>query len=227
VLKRLLHHPRVQQALAWLLGRYLGWALSSTSWTVIGEANMRPFAEGTPGIMAFWHEHLPLMPALFLHARKTTPRLRAHVLVSRHKDGRLIGDVIAHFGISVVHGSSSRDGRSRGGARGVLSMLGLLDSGDLAVITPDGPRGPRRVAAPGVAQLAAISGHAILPCAGQTNRRRVFGTWDRMILPLPWGRGVFVCGPPILVPRQDWEQALPEITQALNTASEQAALACR
>jgi len=29
------------------------------------------------------------------------------------------------------------------------------------------------------------------------------------------------------VPRQDWEHALPEITQALNSASEQAALACR
>ena len=226
-MKRLLRHPRVQQALAWLIGRYLGWALSSTRWTVIGEPNMRPFALGTPGIMAFWHEHLPLMPALFLHARQSTPNLRAHVLVSRHNDGRLIGDVIAHFGISVVHGSSSRDGKSRGGARGVLAMLGLMDSGDLAVITPDGPRGPRRVAAPGVAQLAALSGHAILPCAGHTTHCRVLGTWDRMTLPLPWGRGVFVCGPAITVPREDWEQALPEITQALNAASEQAAAACR
>ena len=48
-----------------------------------------------------------------------------------------------------------------------------------------------------------------------------------MTLPLPWGRGVFVCGPAITVPREDWEQALPEITQALNAASEQAAAACR
>src|SRR5689334_20566130 len=34
--------------------------------------------------------------------------------------------------------------------------------------TPDGPRGPRRQAALGVAQIAALSGAPILPCAAQT-----------------------------------------------------------
>ena len=78
------------------------------------------------------------------------------------------------------------------------------------VITPDGPRGPPRVAAPGVAQLAAMAGVRVLPCAAQTSRRRVLGTWDRMVLPLPWGRGVIVCAPPIMVPRnQVGRAALP------------------
>jgi len=219
MLKRLLRQNRIKQAMAWLLGRYLLWALTTTRWTIIGESHLAP--------AAFWHEFLPLMPALFAHARTTRPTLHAHVLVSRHNDGRLIGDVIAPFGISVVHGSSTSGGQNRGGARGVLELLGLLDRGDVVVITPDGPRGPRRIAAPGVAQLAALSGHAIMPCAGMTSRRRILGSWDRMILPLPWARGVLICGAPITVPRTGWEQSLPEIEQALIAVSAQAAEAIR
>ena len=73
----------------------------------------------------------------------------------------------------------------------------MLEAGDHVVITPDGPRGPRRVAAPGVAQLAALSGMPVLPCAAQTSRRWTLRSWDRMVLPLPFGRGVIVCGAPI------------------------------
>jgi lysophospholipid acyltransferase (LPLAT)-like uncharacterized protein len=222
VLKRLLRHPAVLRVLASLLGRYLDFALSTTRWTVVGQEHFAPFEKGGPVIAAFWHEHLPLMPALWKRARTATPGLRLHVLVSRHNDGRFIGDVIRRFGLDVAYGSSSRDGRNRGGARGAMSLLAALESGDQVVITPDGPRGPRRVAAPGVAQLAGLSGRPVLPCAAQTSRRRVLGSWDRMIVPLPWARGVLVCGAPISVPREGWEQSLPDISAAMNAAAEAA-----
>jgi lysophospholipid acyltransferase (LPLAT)-like uncharacterized protein len=94
------------------------------------------------------------------------------------------------------------------------------------VITPDGPRGPPRVAAPGVAQLAATAAVRVLPCAAQTSRRRVLRTWDEMVLPLPWGRGVIVCGRAIMVPRDRAEAALPVIAQALTVAAEDADRLC-
>ena len=78
-------------------------------------------------------------------------------------------------------------------------LLNLLAGGDHIAITPDGPRGPRRVAAAGVAQLAALSGVPVLPCAAQTTRRWVLRTWDRMVVPQPFGRGVVVCLPTITV----------------------------
>jgi lysophospholipid acyltransferase (LPLAT)-like uncharacterized protein len=77
-----------------------------------------------------------------------------------------------------------------------------------------------------VAQLAALAGVPIIPCAAQTTRRRVLPTWDRMILPLPWGRGVLVCGAPIIVPREGWAASLPGIGAALNAAGAQADAAC-
>jgi lysophospholipid acyltransferase (LPLAT)-like uncharacterized protein len=226
MLKRFSRSPRVQAVLAWLVGRYLAWALSSTRWTIIGEENLLPFLHDRPMIVAFWHECLPLMSALFIRARRINPALRAQVLVSRHNDGRFIGDVMRRFGLEVAHGSSMRDGKSRGGVSGAMSLLGSLESGAYVIITPDGPRGPRHQAAAGVALLAGMSGMAVLPCAAQTNRRRVLSSWDRMILPLPWGRGVIVCGAQIRVARDGARASLPVIAHALGEVAALAQARC-
>lgn len=105
-------------------------------------------------------------------------------------------------------------------------MLRLLLSGGVVGITPDGPQGPKRKASPGVAQLAALAGVPILPCAARTSRQVLLSTWDRMGIPLPFGRGFVVCGPPIPVPRDGWRETLPAIAAALNRASERADHLC-
>jgi lysophospholipid acyltransferase (LPLAT)-like uncharacterized protein len=226
MLKRALRHGTVQVALAWLAGQYLRFALWSTRWTLEGAEHLAPCLDGRPMVVAFWHERLPLMPALWLLARRQAARrgvaLRAHVLVSRNFDGRFIGGVMARFGVGVVHGSTTRDGVDKGGAAALRGLLDGLAAGGNAVVTPDGPRGPRRVAAAGVAQLAALAGVPVLPCAGQTSRRHVLGTWDRMVLPLPWGRGVLVCAAPVTVARADAAAALPAITAGLDAAAAEA-----
>jgi len=224
-MKRLLRHPAAQKLLAQLLGRYLAFALRTTRWRIEGAEHMARHAAGAPVVVAFWHERLPLLPMLWLLARRSpegrNSRARAHVLVSRHRDGQFIGAVVSRFALNVVLGSSSR-----GGTASVRNLLGLLANGDHVAITPDGPRGPRRNAAPGVAQLAALSGAPVLPCAAQTTRRWVLPTWDRMVVPLPFGRGVVVCRPTIAVPRHAWQDAVPAIAEALNAAAAQADQLC-
>ena len=205
MLKPLLRRPAPQALLTALLGRYLALALRTTRWTLEGADNIAPHFAGSPAIVAFWHDRLPLMPALWREAKRHGAGVRAHVLVSRHSDGRLIGDLMRRFGFEIVHGSTARDGDDRGGAAALRELLRVLAVGEHVAITPDGPRGPRRQAAAGVAQLAAVSGVPVLPCAAQTTRRRVLGSWDRMVLPLPFGRGVLVCGPAISVPRRGAE----------------------
>ncbi len=228
MLRRLLRSGAVQATTAWALSLYLRLALRSTRWTVHGAAHLQPHAAGQPAVVAFWHERLPLMPALFAESRRRgDPGLRACVLVSRHRDGRLIGAVIRRLGAEPLEGSSARPGRrERGGAAALRGMLRALGDGMVVVITPDGPRGPRRVAAPGVAQVAALGGMPVLPVAGQCSRRRVLGSWDRMVLPLPFGRGVLVCGGSIAVPRDGWAEALPRIEAALTEVTEQADRLC-
>lgn len=232
MLKRLLKSGAVQATGAWIVGHYLRWALATTRWRVVGEAHLDTVVANPPCIAAFWHERLPLMPAMWLHVRNDRRVGREmHVLVSRHRDGRFIADAISYLSIDVVHGSSAKPGKAsatatKGGASGVRVMLDLLETGDFVAITPDGPRGPRRVAAAGVAQLGGLSGLPVLACAAQTTRHRVLGSWDRMMVPLPFGRGVIVCAPLIHVPREGWEDSLLAIQAALTAVSDEADRLC-
>ncbi len=222
-MKRLVRHPAAQALLARLLGAYLAFALATTRWRLVGEENLAGLVDGEPHIVAFWHERLLVMATLWLMVRRmprSRPR-RVHVLVSRHRDGQFIGTMVGRFDARVVTGSSSR-----GGAAGLRALLGLLRDGDLVAITPDGPRGPRRHAAPGVAQLAALSGAPVLPCAAQTSRRWVLRSWDRMTVPRPFGRGVVVCQPGIAVAREGWREAAPVIGAALSAAADEADRLC-
>jgi lysophospholipid acyltransferase (LPLAT)-like uncharacterized protein len=74
-----------------------------------------------------------------------------------------------------------------------------------------------------VAQLAAMTGAVVLPCGAWTTRAVTLNSWDRMRIPLPFGRGRLVCGTPISVSREAWAETLPEITIALNMAMASAA----
>ena len=192
---------RLHRLAAWLLGIYLDLTLRSTRWVVEGGEHLAPYLSGGAVIVAVWHERLPLIPALWAPSRRMYPGRGVAALASRHRDGRLVGGVLARFGVRVVQGSSARvkPGRARmkeaGGAAGLRGLVAALAAGDAVVITPDGPRGPRRVAAAGVAQLSVMSGAPVIAVAGAVRHRVVLRSWDRMVVPLPFGRGVLVCLP--------------------------------
>ncbi len=226
MLKRLLRHPRSQAALAWLLGCYLAFAYRTTRWRLVGAEHAAPQIAGAPAIIAFWHERLPMIPMLWRLARqRPEARLagkRVHVLVSRHRDGQFIGAVIRRFDLAITSGSSSR-----GGAAGLRALAGQLAGGDYIAITPDGPRGPARHAARGVARLAGLAGVPVLACAARSTRCWRLNSWDRMLIPLPFGRGIVCCVPPIMVANADWAASLPAIEAALTDAADLADRLCR
>ena len=223
-MKRLLRHPVTQALLARLLGLYLAFALRTTRWRLEGGEHLGTMMAHPPAVVAFWHERLPLMAILWLRARRLPGAVptRVHILASQHRDGRLVGDVMRRF----RRGRGARFLLARRRARTAQPAGHPATPRDLVVITPDGPRGPARRAAPGVAQLAALSGAPVLPCAAQTSRRWVLRSWDRMVVPKPFGRGVVVCGPLIQVPRTAWQEAVPTIGAALTAAAERADRLC-
>jgi len=218
MLRRLTRHPAFQAILARLCWLYLELVYRTTRWRLIGGENIdAAFAAHGTVIAAFWHETLPLMPQLWRTGKARAGIPAAHVLLSRSRDGRFIADVMRRFDLEMIHASSSK-----GGAAGMMAMARLLRTGAMMVITPDGPRGPRRSAALGVAQIAAISGKPVLPCAARLSFAIGLKSWDRMEVPLPFGRGVMVVGPALPVERHAAEARLPEITAALDAACEAA-----
>ncbi|MEZ6142083.1 MAG: lysophospholipid acyltransferase family protein [Zavarzinella sp.] len=150
--------------------------------------NDRPYLIGDSRfIYAFWHEYI-LLPAFYCAHPETS------VLVGQHADGELITQIIQQFGFSAIRGSSTR-----GGTVALLKMLRDGHSRHFA-ITPDGPRGPRRVCQAGSVYLASRSGIPIVPVGlgGPTLFRAK--SWDRFAIPKPFSRWRMVMMPPIAVP---------------------------
>ena len=200
---------------------YLGFALRTTRWTIRLSPQSQDWLTGRDGrvaVVAFWHEMLPLSPALWWWAEPHNPALRLRVLISRNQDGRLIADVVAPWRIWSIAGSSDTRGKNKGGANALRQMRRSLRHGCLVAITPDGPRGPRRKVQQGALALARLAGAPVVP-VGAACRSISLKTWDRMALPLPFGRGVLACGDPLFLEDQPAEadHALV-LEQALNQA---------
>jgi lysophospholipid acyltransferase (LPLAT)-like uncharacterized protein len=168
-------------------------------------------------VISFWHGRLIMMPYLYLSlrgGRKQPP----YMLISQHGDGRIIALACKLLGIRSVAGSSSR-----GGLRALRELLKLAENGSDIGFTPDGPRGPRYEVKEGVVAAAIKSGYEVLPCTYSAEKRWVLGSWDGMIIPKPFSRGVFIVGLPIKInPNDDPEMARLTIQSALNELTERA-----
>jgi lysophospholipid acyltransferase (LPLAT)-like uncharacterized protein len=104
-------------------------------------------------ILAFWHAHILLM----LHSAWRRP---ISVLVSQSRDGEYIAGIIARYGAETSRGSSTR-----GGGAALRDMIRLARRGKNLAFTPDGPKGPARVAKEGVVLAAQATGLPIIPVA--------------------------------------------------------------
>lgn len=104
-------------------------------------------------IMAFWHAQLLMM----VYARYRRP---ITAVISQHRDGELIARTIARFGALAARGSTTR-----GGFTALRDVIRVSSAGRVVAITPDGPRGPRRVAQIGAIASAQAAGVPIIPVA--------------------------------------------------------------
>jgi lysophospholipid acyltransferase (LPLAT)-like uncharacterized protein len=185
--RRLLRSFRLRLLSCWVIQLYIRFVYATNRWTVEGgEVPRRLRAEGSGFILAFWHGRLLMIPMAW---QRLAPM---HMLISAHRDGRIIADAVTYFGVHSIPGSSRR-----GGSTALRMMLKRLEAGECVGITPDGPRGPAMQATSGIINLARLAGVPIVPIVFATSRRRVLPSWDRFHLALPFGRGVFLWGEPI------------------------------
>jgi len=189
--RRVLRSSRLRRLACWVIHLYIRFVYMTNRWTVEGgEAPRRLRAEGSSFILAFWHGRLLMIPMAW---QRLAPM---HMLISQHRDGRIIADAVTYFGVRSIAGSSRR-----GGSAALRTMLKRLATGECVGITPDGPRGPAMKASSGIINVARLAGVPIVPIVFATSRRRVLRSWDRFHLALPFGRGVFLWGEPIEIGR--------------------------
>jgi hypothetical protein len=136
-------------------------------------------------------------------------------MVSQHRDGGLVAGSFRAMGMTIVRGSSSR-----GGAAALRQAIEVTRTRHMA-ITPDGPRGPRRVLKEGVVYLASRTGLAVVPVACASDRSFLIrGSWTDLIVPFPFGRTWMVYGDPIFVPPGIRRDELSRYTRLVQQAVE-------
>jgi len=209
-LARLIDHPFGQRAVAWLVAQAIRFVWVSGRWRVENDTVLKAHWQGgTAMVGAFWHAHLMMMPMIWQSS------MPMNMLISDHRDGRLISRIIGYLGIRTVVGSSSR----QNGATAALKMLvRVLKAGEAVAITPDGPRGPRMHVAPGVVMAAKLAGVDIVPVAISARRRKILSSWDRFMIALPFSEGIILIGDGIAVPSTLDAEGLEGKRQELETA---------
>lgn len=152
------------------------------------DRRLKQVLETGGGIGAIWHSRI----LAFSYLYKGT---NLAILVSRSDDGEIIARILGSQGFDPVRGSTSR-----GGVRALATLIRRLRRNQPAVIVPDGPRGPRYRVQPGVITLAKKARVPIFPMTYSAANGKIFGSWDRFLLPRPFTRCRVIYGEPIYVP---------------------------
>ncbi len=211
----------VKWRLIGVLGRLcwdlLFWSLRTG---VTGYRAVAPHVKARKCIYAFWHSRLLVFGPVGAGRR-------AAFLVSQSKDGEILAQALQRKGHLTIRGSSSKDGRI------ALDQLiaAAVTKARPAAIVPDGPRGPRRKAKPGVIILAKKTGYPIIPVTYSAGRAKVFASWDRFMLPYPLARCRIVFGAPLWVPseadRASENRILQQLEDELNRITLLADRSCK
>lgn len=167
--------------------------------------------EKKPLIYGFWHNSQAYLA--YSHGGEGVS-----IIVSRSKDGEYIAQVMKRLGSNAVRGSTSR-----GGEQALRDLCELLKEGRQVGFTPDGPRGPVQTVQGGIVMAAQMSGAPIIPLTFLSTRCLVFNSWDKFMLPLPFGSIVVSQGKPLYIDKElSMDQAKEKVRQAMNHNVEEA-----
>ncbi len=164
-----------------------------------------------PVIFSPWHNRLAYTAYGY---SKVLKKSNLVTMNSRSKDGKIFAGIIESYGLSVVYGSSSRDG-----SKALLEMIRLVKDKNMDCgITPDGPRGPKYKVQPGVISIAQSTGAPIIPLVYDVKRKIKLKSWDGFYIPLPFTWGIVNYGEPIFVPEKLTDEERLEYQKKLEDA---------
>ena len=143
-------------------------------------SNFKSPSDGdSPVIIMLWHERLfisPLIAQKFVHRPISA-------LISTSRDGGWLVAFFKIMGLDAVRGSSSKRGASA-----LIELTRNVKSGRNAGVTPDGPKGPRRVCKPGAVALAKLTHSPFLLVGINFHRAIKLKSWDEFSIPLPFSK---------------------------------------
>lgn len=184
-----------------LMVKFVGILLLSISWLIYVSCKKKIINEiksPKPVIILFWHAKLIMFPFAF----KKWWNRKTSVLISNHKDGQVVINLVKKFGIGVIHGSSNN-----GAVKALAGALRNIKNGVDVAITPDGPRGPRHSVSNGPVIISQKTGADIVVVDYTASKFWQFNSWDKMILPKPFSTITYTISEPFNIKNMDLEEA--------------------
>jgi len=159
-------------------------------------------------IYASWHQRF--FPGITLFAN----RKPISIMISQSKDGELIARIVNVLGWYPVRGSSSKGGR-----QALRELKKLVHEGYKVAHIVDGPTGPLGVVKAGLLLIAQATGMPIVPVITSAEKKWVFSSWDRFMVPKPFSRVIIRFLDEIRIPkeleRSDFEEKRSSIENTL------------
>src|SRR5439155_13878484 len=140
------------------------------------------------------------------------------VLISQHRDGELITQVLRHLRFQTVRGSSTRGG--------VPALRRMLRTHSSLILASDGPRGPHRHLAEGSIFLASRLQMPIVCMGFAFDHPWRQDSWDHFAIPRPFSRARAVISPFVEIPanldRDRIEHHRLQVERILNQVTQEA-----
>jgi len=105
-------------------------------------------------------------------------------------------------GFPAIRISSAKRGdaaKARQAVAAIREAVTWVGDGGALIITPDGPRGPNEVIAPGALQIARRSGQPVFLMGIAAHPAIQADSWDKVMFAAPFGRGAVVWEGPLHV----------------------------
>ena len=210
IIKKITKSRFVTALLGYLLYYYGLLVWKTTKWQLFGVNGFYPIWEQDKSlILTIWHGRIWMIPFLWNGKRPL------NALVSPHNDGRIAATFLKKVGFGIIDGSSN-DGANAA----AVNLLRSLEKNQAICIIPDGPRGPRMKMNLSPLYFAKKSGKAVFGATYSIEHSIVAKSWDAMLIPLPFCRGIVHVTKPYYIPAdatdEDLEKYRQEIENELN-----------
>ena len=191
----------------------------TTRWEFDRAEQVEDIIKDGKGVIALvWHSRFMMLTSAWKKQYQTP-----YVLISRSRDGDIVAHASHFLGLKTIRGSTKKAAKgnsaakAKGGAKASLDIVTALENNGCIVVTPDGPRGPRQRLGDGPLRLARLTGAPLMPCTFAVKNRKLFNSWDRLVLPLPFGKGKIIWGTPVRLLETTPENEIETIRQNIET----------
>ena len=184
MIKKILQHKYIQELTGWMIAFYIKVCFNTSLWYLKNDEEIQSVLRKKKRIIViFWHNRLLMAPYCWNYDKPFK------MLISSHRDGKIISNAVAHLGIGTIEGSSNKNKISS--AREILTNLAM---NNVIGITPDGPRGPNQKLKEGIVSLLKKTNATIIPLSYSAKFNFKLNSWDKFIFVTPFNKFVAVWG---------------------------------